>query len=255
MGVALLCGLTGCVATKYQLSKKTTPPVLLNQAFAASEPIKVTLAALISYGGPGSWKREALWDEYVVTVQNQGDRPVTIDSTMLADAGGSAYGAGTDPWALEKQSKTLEQQYRARGEAFARAAAPGVLIVGTGALLVGSVAGGGIALLPVAGVFAAATIVALPVYYVAVLGINQHNKKAVMAEFIRRRLPLPLTLAPGETRTASLFYPMLRNPHALELSWSGETHSGQAVLALDFLQGLHVPAATAGPVARKSSRR
>jgi hypothetical protein len=174
---------------------------------------------------------------------------------MLADAVGSTYVAGTDPWALETQSKTLEKQYRARGEAFARAAAPGVLIVGTGALLVGSLAGGGIAVLPVAGVFAAATIVALPVYYVAVLGINHHNKKAVMAEFIRRRLPLPLTLAPGETRTASLFYPMLRNPRELELHWSGETRSSQAALPLDFLHGLHVPANTVEPTVRKSSRR
>jgi hypothetical protein len=66
-----------------------------------------------------------------------------------------------------------------------------------------------------------------------------------MAEFKRRRLALPLTLAPGETRTGSVFYPMVRNPSSLELRWSSESSSGQAALPLDFLRGLHVPTAPA----------
>lgn len=201
------------------------------------------LAALIVYGGPGSWKREALWDEYVVTIDNRGAQPVIIDSATLGDSAGTTYAAGNDPWALEKQSKNLEKQYRDRGEAFIRTAGPGVLIVGAGAATI-SAAAGGTAFVSAGMVgAAAATIVVLPVYYLTVFGINHHNKKAVMTEFKRRRLPLPLTLAPGETRTGSLFYPMVRNPSSLELRWSSESADRQAVLPLDFLQGLHVPTA------------
>src|SRR5271166_6506687 len=94
------------------------------------------VATLISYGGPGSWKREALWDEYVVTLVNHGERPLTIDSATLADSAGTPYAPGSDPWALEKQSKKLEKQYRKNGQAFVRAAGPGVLIVGAGAATV-----------------------------------------------------------------------------------------------------------------------
>jgi hypothetical protein len=248
---AVLCCQGGCVATKYKLAKKNTPPVqLLNIAFPPSAPLQPTLAALIIYGGPGSWKREALWDEYVVTLENSGERSVTIDSASLDDSAGTAYAAGNDPWALEKQSKKLEKQYRDRGEAFMRAAGPGVLIVGAGAATI-SAAAGGAAFVSSGMVGAAvATVFVLPVYYITVVGINHHNKKAVVAEFKRRRLPLPLTLAPGETRTGSVFYPMVRNPSSLELRWTSEPASAQAALPLDFLKGLHVPTAPAEPVAK-----
>ena len=234
----------GCVATKYQLAKKNTPPVqLLNIPFPPSPPLLATLTSIISYGGPGSWKREALWDEYVVTLENQGERPLTIDSATLADSEGTPYAASSDPWALEKQSKKLEKQYQDRGEAFLRAAGPGVLIVGVGAATVSAAASGAVFIGPAAAGAAVATVVVLPVYYIAVLGINHHNKKGVTTEFERRRLPLPLTLAPGETRTGSLFYPMVRSPGSLGLYFSNEFGSATAVLPLDFLDALHVPVA------------
>jgi hypothetical protein len=241
----VFCCQCGCVATKYKLAKKDTPPVQpINIALPPSPPLQATLAALISYGGPGSWKREALWDEYVVTLENQGERPFTIDSATLTDSAGTPYAAGSDPWALEKQSKKLEKQYRDRGEAFIRAAGPGVLIVGVGAATVSAAAGSTVFVSAGMVGAAVATIVVLPVYYASVLGINHHNKKAVMTAFKRRRLPLPLTLAPGETRTGSLFYPMVRSPGSLTLYWSNETGSATAVLPLEFLHALHVPGAS-----------
>lgn len=189
-----------------------------------------------------------MWDEYVVTLENHGERPLTIDSATLADSTGTAYATGTDPWALEKQSKKLEKQYRDRGEAFIRAAGPGVLIVGAGAATV-SAAAGSTAFISAGVVGAAlATVVVLPVYYASVLGINHHNKKAVMTEFNRRRMPLPLTLAPGDTRTGSLFYPMVRSPNSLVLYWTNESGSATATLPLEFLHALHVPAAPADRV-------
>ncbi len=240
----LLCCQCGCVATKYKLAKKDTPPVQpLNIAFPPSPPLQAMLAALIIYGGPGSWKREALWDEYVVTLENQGDRPFSIDSATLTDSSGTPFLPGGDPWALEKKSKKLEKQYRDSGEAFMRAAGPGVLIVGVGAATFSAAAGSTLFISAGVAGAAIATVVVLPVYYASVLGINHHNKKAIMTEFKRRCLPLPLTLAPGETRTGSLFYPMVRSPASLMLNWPNEAGSATTVLPLDFLHALHVPAA------------
>jgi hypothetical protein len=239
-----LGGQCGCVASKYKLAKKGTPSVQpINIAFPPSLPLQATLIALISYGGPGSWKREALWDEYVVTLENHGERPLAIDSATLTDSAAMRFTAGGDPWLLEKQSKRLEKQYRDRGEAFVRAAGPGVLIVGVGAATVSATAGGAAFIAPAVAGAAVAAIVVLPVYYGSVLLINHHNKKAVMTEFIHRRLPLPLTLAPGETRTGSLFYPMVRSPSSLAIHGSNETGSATAELPLEFLHALHVPAA------------
>jgi hypothetical protein len=251
MIAAILCCQSGCVATKYKLAKKDTPPVQsLNISFPPALPLAPTLASLISYGGPGSWKREALWDEYVVTLENRGDRSLSIDSATLADSAGTQYAAGTDPWVLEKQSKTLEKQYKDHGEAFLRAAGPGVLVVGAGAAAASATAGGAALVSPALAGAALATVVVLPVYYLTIVGINHHNKKAVMIEFKRRRLSLPLAIAPGETQTGSLFFPMVRAPSSLTLKWSNEDVSAVAELTLEFLHSLHIPAAPVIPNSR-----
>jgi hypothetical protein len=243
MLAAVLCCQGSCVSTRYKLAKKNTPPVqVLGIAFPSSLQLQPALAALIIYGGPGSWKREALWDEYVLTIQNSGEQAVIVDSATLTDSNGKEVTAGVDPWALEKQSKILEKQYRTSGLTFVRTAGPAVLIVGAGATAAAATTASVFVSAAAAGA-ALAGIVILPVYYVSVWGINHHNKKAVMAEFTRRRLPLSLALAPGETRTGSVFFPMVRDPHSLNLHWSSETGPGQATLPLDFLHGLHVPIA------------
>ena len=250
----LLCGQCGCVATKYQLARKGTPPVeVLNVDFPRAATLQATLVALISHGGPGSWKREALWDEYVVALRNNCEQPISLESVTLADSAGMPVAAGVDPWVLEKQSKRLEKRYRATGEAFVRAAGPGVLIVGAGAAAAAASTSWAYVAPGVAGA-TLATVFVLPVYYGSVLAIDQHNKHRVTAEFTQRRLPLPLILAPGETRTASVFYPMVRSPTALGLHWSSESGSREAVLPLDFLRALHVPAAQANTVARRTER-
>ena len=227
---------TGCVSNKYKEAKKDTPPPeLLNVTFAPAL-LEAVLSTVITYNGPGSWKRDAFWDEYVVTLHNPGSQPLTVATAGLTDFAGLARTAGTEPWALEKQSKTLERQYKDAGIAFVRYTAPGVLILGAG---VAAISSAGIFSAGAAGA-ATATVVVLPLYYIGVLVINHSNKVAMEKEFNRRRLALPLTLAPGETRTGSCFLPMVTSPRSLALHWSSESGSGDTVLSLDFLRGLHL---------------
>jgi len=231
--------LAACVATKYEKAPQdTAPPVPLNLA-AAQPPIELALRTVIVYNGPGSWKREALWDEYVVTIHNQNAQPLTITAAALVDFAGASHAPGVDPWALEKESQTLEQQYQRAGVAFARSAAPHALIIGAGAA---AGATGGM-LSAAAATAAAASVVALPVYYVVILGVNHSNKTAVTAEFTRRRLVLPLTLTPGELHTGSFFFPMAANPQSLDLQWSSGPARGELVLSLQPLHGLHTTSA------------
>jgi hypothetical protein len=137
---------------------------------------------------------------------------------------------------LEEESRKLEDKYRAAGIAFVRYTTPGLAIVGTGAAAIAS-----------AGIFstaaataAAATLVALPVYYISVLTINHSNKGAMEREFRRRRLATPLTLAPGESRTGSFFFPMVPAPRSLALQWSDRSAAGDATLQLTLLRDLHI---------------
>jgi len=233
---AVACVLSGCLSPKYKGASKSTPPApALNINFPPA-PLGANLNSVIIFGGPGSWKREAFWDEYVVTFHNQGDEPLQIAAATLVDFAGTPRSAGDDPWALEKESKTLEKRYQEAGMAFARIAAPRVLVA---AAEPGVIAGAGIGAAGAAAA-ATATVVALPVYGVAILSINSHNKAKIKAEFTRRRLPLPLSLAPGETRSGSLFFPMVPNPRSLIVNWSNESGALDAVLPLEFLHGLHV---------------
>ncbi|MHB8723671.1 MAG: hypothetical protein ACYDAH_20090, partial [Steroidobacteraceae bacterium] len=225
-----------CVSPKYKRADKNTPPLQpLNVKFPPS-PLDTSLYAEISDRGPGSWKRDALWDEYLVVMHNGGDQPLNIVSATLTDYAGAVRPSGTDPWALERESKTLEKRYRDAGIAFARVAAPRVVVGAAEPAIVAS-AGVGTA---GAAAAAAATAVALPVYGVTVFGINMHNKAAIKQEFDRRRVPLPLTLGPGETRSGSFFFPMVPNPRALSVRWTGSAGDGETTLELHFLQGLHV---------------
>jgi hypothetical protein len=233
--VALML-VTACVSPKYKRADKNTPPVQpLNVKFPSST-LDTSLYAEISDGSPGSWKRDAFWDEYVMVMHNEGDQPMTIVSATLTDYAGAARPAGNDPWALERESKTLEKRYRDAGISFARMAAPRVIV---GAAEPGVVASAGIGTTGAAAA-ATATVVALPVYGATVFGINMHNKAAIKKEFNRRRVPLPLTLGPGETRSGSFFFPMVPNPQALSVRWTGSAGDGESTLELHFLQGLHV---------------
>jgi hypothetical protein len=238
---AALCVLTGCLSASYKFAAKGTPPArALDVPFPAA-PLDANLASVITYGSAGSWKREAFWDEYVVTFHNNGDQPLQLASVTLVDFAGTPQLPGDDPWALERESKTLERKYRDSGMAFARIAGPRVL---TAAAEPAVIAGAGIGAAGAA-VAATATAVALPIYAVTIWSINTHNKSAIKAEFYRRRLPLPLSLAPGETRTGSLFFPMVPNPRSMDLTWSNESGTGDSLLALDFLRGLHDTALSA----------
>ena len=109
-----ICLLAGCVSAKYKRAdKNAAPPVPLNMSFPPSA-LEASLYTEISDGGPGSWKREAFWDEYVVKVRNDGDRALIVTSVMLTDYEGVPRPAGSDPWALEKESKTLERRHSKR---------------------------------------------------------------------------------------------------------------------------------------------
>ncbi len=231
-----LCLSSGCVSPKYKQADRSTPPAkALNVKFPPSV-LKASLYTQISDGAPGSWKREAFWDEYVVTLLNGGDQPLEIMSATLTDYADAPHSVGNDPWALEKESKTLEKRYQDAGIAFARMAAPRMIVSAAEPAVVASAGVGS------AGAAAAATItaVALPIYGATVFGINMHNKHEIHKEFNRRRLPLPLPLAPNETRTGSFFFPTIPNPRALTLHWRSSSGEGDTALALDFLEGLHV---------------
>jgi hypothetical protein len=202
---------------------------------AARNPaLEVNVATVIIYQGPGSWKREARWDEYVVDVTNRGTAPLTIESVSLVDALAEPQLLGTDPWELEGRT---ESNWRAYGRFALYTMGAGVIAGGSLGLAYGAAYGA-------AGSAVASLTAAAPMVWLANVSVveimNGSNKRHVTAEFDRRRLRLPLYLNPGSTVQGSLFFPVTPGPQKLILGGRAGDAPLELMLDLKVLAGLHV---------------
>jgi len=242
--------LPGCVSKRVQTASKKTPPAVPLNLSAQQPPVTAVLNTLIVFEGPGSWKREAYWDEYVVSLVNQGQAPVTVDGAVLNSSVIVSQSPGSDPWGLEKQSHEILKDQTAGRQLVAGA---GIFVAGIG-VQAGLLALGGAALATgsaaaVAG--AVVAVIALPVFVVG-SGIRAITAPyAIQKEFNRRRLTLPLELKPGEMRQGSLFFPITPGPQHLVLDFRGESITQSVSIDLTSLANLHFAQAPAGATAPK----
>jgi hypothetical protein len=173
----------------------------------------------------------------------------------LHDQQGAPIEPGVDPWALERLSKKWWQANGARQTGTyvvlgaGTAVGAGVAMASAYSGLWGaSVSAGASA----AGTIGAATALALPLVAVGTVVANIHSKHKVEAEFTRRRLLLPLTLAPGQTVQGSLFFRITPGPQQLALHGRAADHPCEVTILLAPLAGLHLappPAAAPRPPA------
>jgi hypothetical protein len=233
------CLLSGCLtSSKYKLAKKDVPPAQPLNWSITVPPAELTLETLIVVKGPGSWKYDARWDEYIVRIANHGPQPLEIDSASLVDLLGEPQFPGTDPWKLEKLSYSNWDKYGKAGV---------TLLAGYG--IMGAYAMTTIYVAYTGSLAAAdAMVVAMPVLLVAdvagVALIDHSRKGKIQLEFAKRRLALPFTVAPGAMARGSLFFPMTPGPQRLTLKGTAGDAPLELVLQLKPLAGLHLkPAA------------
>lgn len=235
---------TGCVSSKYQAASALGAQPQRMDFDLAGGPVKSRLDAVIIYQGPGSWKKAAYWDELLITFTNDAHEPVTLTAASLVDYAGATVPAGADPWQLEKASRAQRDRYTQAGVSFA------LNTLGYAALTYGAAGAGmlvGAAMTNTwGGLAAGATVglVAVPVTAIVIYANNQKHRHQIEGEFSRRRLVMPLALAPGETRQGSLFFPMTVGPRSLRLEWTGGTARRLSDLPLPMLAGLHLKAST-----------
>lgn len=241
----LALGLSGCVSSKYKMAAKDTPPAKLLELKAEETAAQAALRTVIVYRGPGSWKKAAYWDEYVVSVRNPGPAPLTITGAELTDIDSLILTPGENPWELEKQSKARLKNYRESGRPILIGAGVTLLWVASVDVAAGMAVGlgGGTAL--AAG--AATVLVGVPLWVIGSGIRTLAARDAINDEFNRRRAHLPLTLAPGAERTMSFFFPVAPGPKKLTLNHrSGET-AGALHFDLSVLAGLHLKPAEPTP--------
>lgn len=240
--LALGLGQTACVTSKkYKLANENAPPARPLGWTVATPAAELTLETLIVFKGPGTWKREAKWDEYVVKFTNHGTVPLTIGTVELIDILSQPQVPGADPWKLEKISSSNWDKYGSTGLQLLAGAGLAVAYVG---ISVGVALGGLMGGTTAATGGAAFALTAIPIFAVvdltAVAVMNHNNKAKVRAEFDRRRLVLPLTVAPGASATGSFFFPMTPGPRHLIVKGQAGDRPLEIILELKQLSGLHL---------------
>ena len=227
------CVLGACTTTrKYRMVDEPLTPAPELHVVAASPALELELAAVIVYQGPGSWKQNALWDEYRISLHNRSSRPIKVDGLTLVDILGEDKLPGTDPWELERLSEANWERYARIGR-FVLGVGAAVGAMEVAAIGYGLAGGGAAGIL-----FVMPALLLTNVTAVAVM--NYQNKDKVQIEFERRRLRLPVQLAPDATLQGSLFFPMVPKPQRLILRGTAADMPFELVMDLQRLAGLHV---------------
>lgn len=237
LGVALV--FTGCTSPKYKAAPKNTPPAVMLNLPSSEPPVEALLQTVIIYRGPGSWKLNAYWDEYIVTVANRGNALVKVDSAWLTDFQGQATASGTNPWELELGSRSLIDKGfgKANDAAVVIGGGIGILAVGGG---IGAVAFSGAAFIGSAGGAAIAGVVFLPAVIGGTIYTNVSNRHAIEREFARRQLVLPVMLVPGQLVQGSLIFRISPGPQRLTLKCRVDDKPRDVIIDLAPLAGLHL---------------
>jgi hypothetical protein len=247
-GLWLIVALAGCVSRNHQMETRPTPPVPLDLtvstehsrdgSFDLTPLVTVTLHTVIIRDGPGSWKRAAGWDEYVISIANRHQASLILESAGLEDFEGRMAWAGDDPWAVERESRRWVQEVGAReAGAVVVIGATSVLTAGASvASAVGAMMGGGAG----AGVGVALLPLAAPAYVMTSVARDLRGQEKIEGEFRKRLLLLPAEIRPGALVQGSLFFRYSPGPRRLTLRCSHDGTLTVVDVPLAPLRDLHL---------------
>lgn len=254
LSIAILlstCLISGCGGTKML---KETQPIQTTQPLAASsdQQIEAILDWVIVRDGPGTWARNADWDEYLLSVGNLSDQPIKLTQLTVVDSLDTRIEPQLGRKQLVKNSKQTARRYKDSGVkvkagrgvstilvAGAAVTALGVgaaSAVGAGALMSGAATAGS------AGAAAGGLLLLGPALAVGGIVRGVNNSK-VNNEIELRQTLLPVEIPAGEKQGLTVFFPLAPSPNVVELIYVDAT--GEHSLIIDTskaLDGLHIDA-------------
>ena len=243
--------LAGCAGTKV-LDEPTLPPDRNPLAVARDRATTATLDWVIVRDGPGTWAKNADWDQYLLRLENRSTTDLRITEVYVEDSMGTKVFPGRDRKGLIAGSKQAADRYQdadikvkgGTGTAVMAATVMGTTLVG------GSVVGVGLAYTSFASLFgistsfgAAVTAAGAGLVLVgpAMVIRNRRNQRKVDARIqdIRSRLPFPVEA--GMVKRAALFFPISPSPRHIVISYrQGESTQTLRLETRESLAGLHL---------------
>lgn len=241
--VFVMIALPGCGGTKVL---KDPPPLVLAEPLAsnADQRLEASLDWVVVRDGPGTWARNADWDEYLLRVNNLSGERLRLTGIAVYDSLDFRQETIGDRKQLVKASRATTKRYKNEGLTV-KAGMSGGALIGSGAValtsgtaigaaaLGGSTAAAGAAGAAVAGIFVAPVLMTGGI-------VRSANTRRVAKEIMLRQVDLPVDVAPGAAHEFSAFFPLMPSPRMIELRYVDL--SGEHQLILDtrvLLHGLH----------------
>ncbi len=238
--------LTGCGGGAKLLKEPEPMPAELNPIASASDgALSARLDWVIVRDGPGTWSRNADWDEYLLQVQNRSSGALTITAARLEDSSGFVNDSIGDRKALVKATRSTAKRYDDEGiKVKAGAGAGSMVLAGTAAGAAGLTLGAAVAYgSSAAAAGALGAILAAPV----IIGggfVRASNTNKVHQEIVRRHTDFPFVLGTGEGQAMDVFFPISPSPQRLVLTYQIYGREGELVIDTSVsLGGLHLAAA------------
>lgn len=246
---ALVCMfvLSGCGGTKVL---KEAQPIQTTQPLAtvSDQQVTVILDWVIVRDGPGTWAKNADWDEYLLRIRNLSDQPIQVIRVIVVDSLDTRIESQPKRKQLVKGSKQTTRRYKdsgikvkaGRGAGTMLVAGAAVTVIGVGAASVVAVSGATVA--GSAGAAAGGLLLLGPALVVGGIVRGVRNS-AVNKQIEQRQTVLPLELSAGEELSLNVFFPLAPSPGMVEVSYTDVT--GEHSLTIDTntaLNGLHIDA-------------
>lgn len=243
------CMLSGCGGTKVL---KEPQPIQTTQPLAAvsDQRVTATLDWVIVRDGPGTWAKNADWDEYLLRVGNASDQPIQIISMTVIDSLDTRVESLPGRKQLVKGSKQTARRYKksgikvkaGRGAGTMLVAGAAVTAVGVGAAYgaAGAAALSGAATAGSAGAVAGGILLLGPALAVGGIVRGVRNS-AVNKQIEQRQTTLPLEVAAGGEIALDVFFPLAPSPAMVEVIYTDA--NGENSLIVDTsvaLHGLHM---------------
>lgn len=233
----LLAVLTACGGNRLL---KEPEPLVLNQPLAQAKDNYATIYLdwVIVRNGPGSWAKNANWDEYLLRMQNDSQQTLEVMSVRAWDSQGVAQAPVNDRKLLLSRSREVAKRYKKEGVEVKAGASAGALWVASGAAVYGGSALG-VGVLYSGSTAAAGTAVAIiavaPVIAITGVVVAVNNSK-VNKEIGNRNTQLPVVVEPDQVLVLDLFLPLVPSPSKIEILYSQNGQSN--LLSIDLLKVL-----------------
>jgi hypothetical protein len=230
--------LSGCGGTK--ILKEPRPLEITQPLVTTSDQnVSAELIWVIVRDGPGTWARNADWDEYLVNVVNESGEMIQIIDVTIVDSLGVRQATNADYRELVNESKETTKRYKDSNLTVKAGIGAGTIMAAGGAILLGASMGGAV-FVEAAMIISGSFVVLVPAG-VGVGIVRSNNKNKVAREIRKRHTLLPVTINSHEDLLLDIFYPLAPSPTQLEITYmvAGEEET-LVVNTSEALNGLHL---------------